>query len=512
MGLFTPQTTIYLCADTGIDDANKAYFESNTAIAGWLMGKVKKSFTQYSYQRGDERSYATLEIDYYDALACDVVMWKNAGFSDMWIIANITGVEFVNPNTTRVYFKIDAYSTFCGAIKWQDCYVEREHVENDWNGGAPNWDNIGIPEQIDGAPVVVSDQTFYDFSPNKFVVISPYDATGKPTFNGTVQNGVYSGMNMVVLSSKEEVDSYLEGVADNVEAELSSVVGVLSVNEQMLSPEPIYLGEVSPPWVTESGKYNNAKTFSSQYCIFAIESLAAQRKTFLPELMFAGDMTTGVTAICNIIGGKGGIIAYPSYYKGVTNNYEESFILTDLPQGAWVGDNVADNAASILTGPIGTILSSFAILAGGALTGGTGLVIGGAAGMIGGGASLVANTFSAYKQSAISGGQYSAPANLACGVNNYGIRLRWYTSTETIMKAVDSYFDRFGYNVNAIKKPNVNTRPKWNYVKTSEGHVGGDMPANFRHDIEKMLNDGVTFWNVSAVQIGDFSDPAGNKG
>ena len=134
MALWRPETTIYLCTNTGIDQYNKPYFESNAAMQGWLAGKVKASFTQYSYQRADERQYCRVEYNYNDALTCDIIMWQNTGTGPRWIIANITGVEWVNPNTTTIYFEVDAFCTYCGDINWPTSYslVEREHVVNDW--------------------------------------------------------------------------------------------------------------------------------------------------------------------------------------------------------------------------------------------------------------------------------------------------------------------------------------------------------------------------------------------
>lgn len=79
------------------------------------------------------------------------------------------------------------------------------------------------------------------------------------------------------------------------------------------------------------------------------------------------------------------------------------------------------------------------------------------------------------------------------------------------MKSVDAFFDRFGYRVSRLKIPERSSRPFWNYVKTSEGHVSGNIPAMYRTQIENMLNSGVTFWNVGARAIGDFSNPAENK-
>lgn len=84
-----------------------------------------------------------------------------------------------------------------------------------------------------------------------------------------------------------------------------------------------------------------------------------------------------------------------------------------------------------------------------------------------------------------------------------------------LIKTVDAFFDRYGYNVNTIKVPEVNSRPFWNFVKTREAHVDGNIPYTYRREIEDMLNGGVTFWKSTSITkehpIGDFSDPKRNK-
>jgi len=77
---------------------------------------------------------------------------------------------------------------------------------------------------------------------------------------------------------------------------------------------------------------------------------------------------------------------------------------------------------------------------------------------------------------------------------------------------IDKYFDMFGYQVNAVKVPNIKgggrIRPSWNYVKTSQCIVhataSSGVPQDDEDEIENVYNSGITFWNPS-VQVGDYS-------
>lgn len=523
---FIPSTTVTLCADSGITAEHKAYFNSQAGIIGYLSGKALISRSEYSYQRADDRQFINLDCDYYEALKCDALYWKNAGHSEKYIVGLITEVAFINPNCTRVYFEVDPYSTFCGDITFQACYVEREHVLDDWNAGAPNWENIGPPEAFDGTPCIVTQSYDYKLDPNMFIVLTAYDASGEPNFVGTVQSGIYSGLNMLQFFNSAAVDEYLTTVAKAPNAELNGIAGIISVPSIMTTDEVFTATNIASPWVSEK-KYNNAKVYSSQFCMFRMESITGEGKNYLPELV--GQEKIGLPVItvngkANISGGIGGVAFMVNRYKGVDNNLEEAFVVSDIPQGVWVGNNYVDNGIKNSCTQISGALGMFSgIIRGGATgaavgaaAGPVGASVGGVVGAIAGAASPLISTTAAMadanKQSAKLSGQATANANLACGLGAYRVSFRWYRSTTPVMESADAYFDRFGYRINKIKVPNTHGRPRWNFVKTSEAHIAGDIPANYRQAIENMLNNGVTFWNTANGSIGDFSNPAGNKG
>lgn len=519
MALWRPETTIYLCTNTGIDQYNKPYFESNAAMQGWLAGKVKASFTQYSYQRADERQYCRVEYNYNDALTCDIIMWQNTGTGPRWIIANITGVEWVNPNTTTIYFEVDAFCTYCGDINWATSYslVEREHVTNDWKGANPNWINIGIPEGMGGTP----DQVVYDqikaYAPDTFVVFTPYDSSGQPMFGGAVENNVFNGLTMRTFSNAGAVNSYLQSVAESSEGKLENILGVYSVPGDFLSDLSEAV-ETIPPW--QSGGAigpdlcRNAKCYSSEFCVAQVEGMNSETVTYKPELITTQG-TFNFHIYGRFIGGGGGIIATPDAYDYMGNPGEYGCAITVFPQGAWVGNQYAQYQQTNKVNILATTAKSAGsfILAGAAAATGVGMAA--VPGLVASGLSSAASIWDAdtkaKKGSAAVNGSVSSDPILAASIGQFGFKFRWYMCNESIMKSVDSFFDRYGYKVMRLKVPERNSRPCWNFVKTSEGHVSGPIPTVYRERIEAMLNAGVTFWNVGARAIGDFSNPSANK-
>ena len=60
---------------------------------------------------------------------------------------------------------------------------------------------------------------------------------------------------------------------------------------------------------------------------------------------------------------------------------------------------------------------------------------------------------------------------------------------------IDKYFSMYGYKVNMVKVPNITGRTNWNYVKTINCDVEGNIPVTDLEVIRAMFNRGVTLWH-----------------
>lgn len=76
-------------------------------------------------------------------------------------------------------------------------------------------------------------------------------------------------------------------------------------------------------------------------------------------------------------------------------------------------------------------------------------------------------------------------------------------------RALDSYFDKYGYNVYTVKEPQWNSRPKFNFVKTKGANIGGEIPQSDKETINALLDNGLTVWH-SVADYGVYNG-AGNR-
>ena len=70
-----------------------------------------------------------------------------------------------------------------------------------------------------------------------------------------------------------------------------------------------------------------------------------------------------------------------------------------------------------------------------------------------------------------------------------------YSVKYQFAKRIDDYFSMYGYATNELKTPNLNNRPKWNYVKTAGANILGNIPQEDLDLIKRIFDNGVTLWH-----------------
>ena len=523
MGSFTPNSTIYACA-TGIDDHNKPYFTSNSSAASYCTSRQVAAWSNYSYQRADERQYCAVEATMSELAGVDTLVWYNSGNDNRWIIANVVNLEFKNPNVVWIWFKVDAFMTYCGNIQWANsyCFVEREHVNADWSGSTPQFSTCGVDEPVSITPTrILYAATEYQASGGLIFIVSPYDTSGSPTIGGRLVGRTYTGLNLYMFTSSENANTYLTNIAESDEADIANVVSAFTLPSSF-NGDPDSTTADNQPWNVYTTIYN-AKCFTSQYCVLRANSMIGGTKDYAPEL-FNDPNNITFWNYRYILPSGGGWIAYPANYAG-GGYYTDYFSITEFPSGVvcgdayaqWVALNGFHTVASAVNRSIGSVGQGLVGGAMSALSPDPISKIGMVGNILNAGTDVVQNALDAaqsFKDAKAHGvellGAANTNANLAAACGAYGYSLDWIIPQARELYALDDYFSRFGYQVNRLKIPNRNNRSHWNYIKCGEAHVAGNMPYSYRTEINNMLLHGVTFWHNDTT-IGDFSDKSGNS-
>lgn len=486
------------------------------------------------------------------------VMYQNANYGSKWFYAFIVGVEYVNENTTELVLELDVMQTWYFDYTLKECFVEREHVDDDTVGAHINPE----PEM----PLVTEVQSRWkgeDFN-DRYVVVQ---TNAQPHYSGsTVPDGstsviggkyhhVFSGAKYYGYDANDlgNHESWLFQFLDGMNrAGAADSITSMFMLPKKFAPEiggdhgfaentgaRLQDYSVSRP-STQGGGYvpRNNKLFTYPYCFCRMTDNNGGVVELRYELWTEANgyhwLETGCIdpqAMCFVI---------PKGYNGVNVNWDNalSFPVTATcswvysAYETWLAQNQLSNTISLLTNatmiaiPAARGIGAAAKVLGvgarkGLVAGTSGLTSGQVAGVaanvgrnamtavgglsMGAGAMGLANLAGEYSRQSkipdVQRGQASGN-NMAChAAQTYNVDT--VVLREEFARIVDGFFDMYGYQVDSVKVPNRTGRPSWNYVKCQNSCHVGNVPADMMAQINAIYDAGITFWHTS--DVGNYS-------
>ena len=509
------------------DYANVLSYNTASMVALCTDNAVQ-TFNHCMFLRPGENSFQ-LEMSYNDALRCNYVAFQNPDYSNKWFFAFIDSVEYINDGNTKINYTVDEFSTWWDYWQPDQCFVEREHTNDDTPG------NNLIPERLELGEYVANGDiqpVSYGVTGGRIIAMcAPYEPDGTG-WEAVMVNGIpVSGcltfytdiMSLSValrvyathaqidtistvflvpadiidnnkITEKTSSDTYKYYVWNgdsNVEqkdfhlhARYTSLNGYTPVNGKMLTAP--FQGVLL---------HNNAG--SSNFLGYEYFSNPGD-----PVVRCQGTMTVG-----------GSIFSFPRDYKGKPSNILEGISCGKLPTLSWSADVytnwLTQNAVNIGMGLAGGMFE--------VMVGGMGLAGGAeeAGSTLGGGInSIIGVLGEMYKHSlapVVSRGNVNqGDVMTASGVNL--VYAQPISITAQYAERIDKFMTRFGYQTNLLKVPNQIGRQYWNFVKIAPGESIGhslstdyfSVPASSMETINNIYRRGVTIWH-NHDNIGDYS-------
>lgn len=517
---FTPNTVVhFMNVPLENNYKNQIYFEDRYKQTEYMMTKQIPSlrFENLTYQRKDNVIRVPMHID--DLWNVNYVMYKNQNYSgDRWFYAFVTKMEYVNDGRTDVYIETDVWQTWFDKITLKESFVEREHVEDDTVGLHT------VPELLETGDYICKQEVVHEFDEMYIVVGTTqiYEAKEK----GGLYGGCYSGVHYLAwkVSEYDSVNSFLNYMDKNAHAEAIQCVFMapkfLIENVEVAgSGDKTYpsMGRgrttavQTPKLITKNtleaensglnGYFpSNNKLWCYPYnyllvsnhnganAIYQYEYFNAPQEGYPHECGFEiyGTLCPG-----------GSIKLVPQDYKNISENYDEALNLGKFPICNWNSDVYTNwltqnsvNLATDLTVGVGKILVGGASALSGAPT------IGSAG--VSSGAIDIAHTIGQIYQHSLIPPQ--AQGNLNSGdvlhaMGKIGFSFYKMTIKKEFAQIIDKYFEMYGYKVNTVKVPKLKTRPHWNYIKTIDVNLDGEIPQDDLKKVRFMFDNGVTFWH-----------------
>lgn len=519
---FTPDSDVYLCrVPFSADQKNQINFSSAGAQSAYFSGLTGHRFSDYTYQRKD--NIIRVGVNSEHLWNYNYCMYQNSNFGNKWFYAFITKIEYINANCTHLHIKTDVFQTWMFDYTFQPCMVLREHVEDDtpflhtvpdynieadytgnsWNELTPDGWNFGAAnyaQTIDNyyLCIVCSDcpdtMTFY---PASWV-------TGTLTNVGYLVTNPDSGA-LQEFNKAGKTDAIISCfmlprcIADSFSYQPSESSFGNWINGYNSGVDGRTNWRTFSPWKGQLDGYQpkNNKCYCYPYNYLRVSNLNGQDSIYKYE-EFQDTNLIEFKSFINMMSGCE-IACCPVGYGATGIQYQEKTSCAGFPESPFTVNSfqnyIALNKNSLMFNTVTTGISG----AVSAASGNPGGVFSAAISAVGQGARLadMANT-----PDRVHG--YSS-GNLAGFADQLGIFYRYEYMQKEYIQIIDQYFSRYGYQVNEVKKPNLNSRPNWNYIQTENCLLSCGAPQEDVVELQNIFNSGVTIWH-NAGTFGNYNN------
>jgi len=488
-----------------INNANNKIAESNNCSF------IKHNRTLYT------------DFTYADCLDATYIAFQNPDYSNKWFFAFIDDIEYKGDKNTEIFFTIDSWSTWYSYWNVKNCFVVREHVNNDTIGA-----NL-TPEDISIDGVVCKNVTQITGLDDCYICVmsnwnpSLNNASGDG-YNDVIQYnrnvfgnalfffdlseaGVYNLSHFIYIVNKQ---GHIEDLHDmfivpkkvvkSTDLTLTSFVyGLPEITCAFYSLD--YDNSMLDDIITESITVakntsftgftpKNNKCFCYPYNYLYVTNNIGSNNIYRYEDFSTANCVFDLQLALSI-GVSGRLV--PKNYKGFINNNDESLTLAKYPTCSWSADSytnwLTQNAVNIAQNVVGVGVSA---LSGNALA------------TAGGIANIFGQFYKAQLLPEITGGQTTGDVNYGHTDNNFKI-CQMHAKVE-FLRQIDDYFTKYGYKINRLKNPNITGRRNYNYIEISnDSEIGfGDVPNKYMEEINNICRKGVTIWHDNS-NVGDYS-------
>lgn len=548
MAYVIPNSTVILLENVSLspdyNEGTVSYVNTtaqyNDMIAHKLLEWDRCTYVGKDKQRGTIRLESTLGTLMQKAT---YMMFKNTNYENKWFYAFVTNVEWINNVTWEVSYELDVMQTYAFDYSYNECFIDRMHSFTDDVG-----DNI-IDEGLETGEYIANyTDDIDDFNLCTPVVCTTLwlDGTQVDPSAGEIDpysevDGVSIGGFLWKLDTAERMQTFFKNASENPDGVIDfyMVPKEFTGTVQQITGKPTEKEKIVQKPQTHGSLYGyvprNKKLYTYPYCYLRATDLSGNSCNYRYELF------DGSTCVFNYISTRlpnpeG--FAYPENYANIERNFDEGISINDFPKGSYVTDTYkAWLAQTANTRTLQQLGLGASIIGGVALGVGAGATAGTLA-SYGAGATLAGETFSETISSSgrlgsamhtgtkLSGGgiagtlammakqeDHKVNSQRAVGnkstsamstMGNHMIQLQSMCVQTQYARAIDSYFDKYGYKLNAISTPNQRIRPHWTYVKTVGCNVKASLPASIVAQINAIHDAGITFWKT-LDEIGNYS-------
>lgn len=535
-----------------IDNKNQLTFaNANAQFQYFRYLEPQFVYDQITYVRKD--NYVVVNAEYDDVIKYNYAMYQNENFSTKWYYAYILRVEWLSPNSTKVYLKTDVFQTYQFDVEYKVSFIEREHCN-------VSEDTIGanlVPETLETGDFIENASTsIKGMNPIYVIAYARNPNTGggdSGTFNyqGCFINGIPSGLFYWIGHPVQLLGQlkYMQDYSDDIKAVFTvpsiSVLGYGNYSIDTLDDQNATVGGWIHDVLTSPGREftlnsapstlngytpRNQKLRQYPYCYLGFTPSNGEQKIFRYEDF--QNATPSFKLICEINPNPSPTFI-PKNYKGVSGlNVSESVKSSGYPSISWTSEYfsswIAQNQNLVnlnldrgqFNYEIGMSKESVNYMGNqisNAMNANVGKFVSDSGNVLLDTYSMTQNhdydikeTMGQIEKQKMLPNTSSIGTN--AGILGYGYQnsdiFTSYSIKAQFAERIDLYFDMYGYQTNKLKLPNITGRPNWNYVKTLGLNALQKSTANIPQEdlleFKNLFNNGITLWHNPATFL-DYS-------
>ena len=528
----TPDTNIRIIkCPIKLDESNQLTFSNATDQYNYFTSLPYLVEAELTYQRKDGViRFRTGEnnVQFEDLLQYNYVMYQNTSYDSKWFYAYVTDIKYVNDGMSEMTIETDVFQTWQFEIQYMNSFIEREHVSDDTVGAHT------IPEGLETGDYVCN--TVGNLANNlkscyvaAMTTVIP-DGLTVNTFH-TRYGGVFCGGCMLVfqdwlsacnftraydLVNKPEAITAMFMLPQSLVGSVSWTTCGMTEGSHTINfscavvpytDSETVLANTSVSLQTTLNGYSpkNNKMLTFPYNYFYVSNTVGADVEFHYE-DFVNNAPSFKTVGVPTIGGS--IRTVPINYKKLSdtgtsyNHFNSGIPGPKYPVCGWTNDaftnwlteQSVNNTLGLWGGVAGIGVGAALAISGVGTAAGIGL--------IGGGIGSIINTMKGYYEHSQIPPQTKGNTNtgdVAFGSGSFEQPYYKMSVRYEYAKMIDDYFSMYGYKVNRLATPNIHKRAHWDYIKTIDVNLEGNIPEGDLAKIRDLFNNGITFWHNAST-------------
>lgn len=497
------------------DYKHTLFFESESAQSTYFQGKIEHSFTDFTYQRKDNK--IRIGVEYDTIFNCNYVMYQNTAYSNKWFYCFITDMKYISEGVTEIYIETDVIQTYMFDIEIKKSFIEREHTKDDTTGLNT------VPEGLETGEYVCN-EVFRDENLTDYTyILSVTENLADPDnpIYATNFGGVWTAGGAFVSDNMLNIISLIREYDISNKLSSDAIVNFYMIPKKIVvdsNPNTLLFEGMANPttYEIETDKQTslqgytpkNNKLLCYPYNYLLLSNNAGSSNILRYELFSSGKCTFEVEGVPTV---GGSIKCVPMNYKGLQRIQEEGIMCGKFPTLSWSQDAYTNwltvNAVNNTVGFVTDGLKVIGGIAGAVASSPTGIgAVAGVGTSISGVNGIVDRLVNIHQQSFTPN---SARGNTNGGDINTCYKMNTFYMYKMSIKSeyariIDEFFTMFGYKTNRVKIPNKNHRKRFWYTKTVDCEIDGKIPQKDLEKIKNCYNNGITFWR-NASEIGEFN-------